>query len=248
MKKYFGIILLILSFQAQAALVTLLEDWNSHSDWTLGTQSYPGYFLNLSSTTSFSQTFSATEGSQFLRITGGFTSTDPSIIYKQFHFGNGDILAFDWFASYRDNMETGNNDSAYFLLSTDATNFLAYTLTDGLMLGGIEGAYTGWNTSYLQFTGSGNIYVGFAAIDYGREGASIMFGTDNLRLVDSIPTSPPSVGGSIGQVTRYDFGNGGDQPPSAVPEPASGILMLTGLLVLGGIAKRKHAVSYAQQR
>lgn len=244
MKKYFGIILLILSFQAQAALVTLLEDWNSHSDWTLGTQSYPGYFLNLSSTTSFSQTFSATEGSQFLRITGGFTSSDPSLIYKQFHFGNGDILAFDWFTSYRDNLP--NNDATYFMVSTDAVNFLAYQLTDGATLGGSEGSFTGWNTSYLRFAGSGDLYIGFAAIDYGQEGGSIWLGTDNLRLVDSIPTSPPSIGGSVSQVTRYDFGNGGPPPVSAVPEPASGILMLTGLLMLGGIAKRKHAMSYAQ--
>lgn len=243
MKKYLGIILLAFSLQAQAALVSLLEDWSSYSDWTLGTQSDSYLLSSLNSATSFGHTFTATEGDQFLRVGGGFTS-NPSIIYKQFHFGNGDILAFDWFTAYRDNLP--NNDATYFMVSTNGTSFLAYQLTDGATLGGKEGSYTGWNTSYLQFTGSGDLYIGFAAIDYGQEGGSIWLGTDNLRLVDSIPTSPPSVGGSINQVTRYDFGNGGTQPPvAAVPEPASGILMLTGLLVLGGIAKRKHVMARA---
>lgn len=239
MKKYLGIALLALSFQAQAALVALLENWNDYSDWTLGTLSNPVRFTNPSSTTSFSQTFTSTEGSQFLRVTGGFESREPSLIYKQFHFGNGDILAFDWFTSYRDYLP--NNDATYFMISTDAVNFLAYQLTDGMTLGGLAGSYTGWNTSYLRFTGSGNLYVGFAAIDDGIEGGAIWLGTDNLRLVDSIPTSPPSSGGAIDQITRYDFGNGGGQPPvGAVPEPNSTLLMLTGLLCLGFIVRRKH--------
>ncbi len=250
MKKYLGIILLALSFQAQAAIVSLLENWNDFSDWTLGTQSNPVRFTSQLSVTSFGHDFSPTETDRLLRITGGFTSREPSLIYKQFSFGNGDILAFDWFTVYRDSLYdiNGNmtgNDATYFLLSTDATNFLAYQLTDGLTLGGLAGNFTGWNTSYLQFTGSGDLYVGFAAIDYGIEGGAIFFGTDNLRLVDSIPTVPPSVGGSIDQVTRYDFGNGGQPPVATVPEPASAMLMLTGLLGIGYLRRRKSATSHA---
>lgn len=239
MKKYLGIILALCSFTAHAGIVSLLENWNDYSDWTLGTLSNPVRFTNPSATTSFSHTFSATEGDQFLRITGGFESREPSLIYKQFHFGNGDILAFDWFTSYRDYLP--NNDATYFVISTDAINFLAYQLTDGATLGGLAGSYTGWNTSYLQFAGSGNLYIGFAAIDDNIEGSAIWFGTDNLRLVDSIPVSPPSVGGYIDQVTQYNFGNGNQPPVGAVPEPASGYLLLTGLIGLGFIVRRhKH--------
>lgn len=244
MKKHLGIILLALSFQAQAATVSLLENWNDFSDWTLGTQSNPVRFTSQLSVTSFGHNFSPTETDRLLCITGGFSGTEPSIIYKQFSFGNGDILAFDWFTVYRDALYdiNGNmvgNDATYFLVSRDAINFLAYQLTDAVTLGGLPGDFTGWNTSYLQFAGSGDLYVGFAAID-ANGGGSIFFGTDNLRLVDSIPTSPPSVGGDVDQITRYDFGNGGSQPPpSAVPEPASAILMLTGLFGIGYLRRRK---------
>lgn len=242
LKKLLSIILLVLSFQAQAAMV-LLENWNNYSDWTLGTLSNPLRFTNPGFVTSNGHDYNPTEGDTLLRITGGIEVTNPSLIYKQFSFSNGNILAFDWFTVYRDDLQTdgSQNDATYFLVSPDAVHFTAYLLANGSTLGGLAGGATGWNTSYLQFAGSGDLFVGFAAIDNGIEGGAIFFGTDNLRLVDSIPTLPPSDGGSVGRINPYDFGNGnGGQPPvGTVPEPASALLLLTGLLGVGYLRHRK---------
>lgn len=233
MKKYLRTMLLFWSFlicatSVQASTIAL-EDWNDFSDWTLGTLSNPGRFTSQISVTSFSHTFTPTEGDKLLRISGGFESREPSIIFKQFHL-NKPYLLFDWFAIARDTLP--DNDATYFLVSTDGVAFTAYLLADIASMGGVSGGFAGWNTSYLGLSGSGDLYVGFAAIDHGIEGGAIFFGTDYLRLSDTLPT-----GNSASPVATYDFGNA--PPTGSVPEPGSIALFGLGIIGLGITRRRK---------
>jgi len=99
--------------------------------------------------------------------------TNGSAIQKNFAVNAGDVISFDWFFD-ADDYEPFNDFS---FVVIDGVAFELADISD-------VGSYntTGWNTFTYEVTSSGNISIGFGAMNTGDSGVSTYLLVDNLQI------------------------------------------------------------------